>query len=51
MTDSVLVPNGALHWYETAGNEDLILLAMQVPHPILHIYEDDCLVQPAKLPK
>ena len=48
--DSVLVPNGALHWYETAGNEDLILLAMQVPHPILHIYEDDCLVRPAKLP-
>ena len=49
--DSVLVPNGALHWYATAGNEDLVLLEMQVPHSILHIYEDDDQVAPAKLPK
>ena len=48
--DSVLVPIGALHWYATAGNEDLVLLAMQVPHSILHVYEDDDQVAPAKLP-
>lgn len=39
--DTVLVPEAALHQYVTFGNEDLILLASQSPHPILHILEDE----------
>ncbi|MBB5510922.1 cupin domain-containing protein [Paraburkholderia atlantica] len=39
--DLVLVPKGALHWYATSGNEDLVLLALQTPHPVLHVLEDD----------
>ncbi len=33
----LLVPRTALHQYVTRGNEDLILLAMQSPHPIMHM--------------
>ncbi|BDC46053.1 cupin domain-containing protein [Paraburkholderia terrae] len=39
--DLVLVPQGALHWYAILGNEDLVLLALQTPHPVLHVLEDD----------
>ncbi|WP_368622180.1 cupin domain-containing protein [Paraburkholderia sp. BR13444] len=39
--DLVLVPKGALHWYGVSGNEDLVILALQTPHPILHVLEDD----------
>jgi quercetin dioxygenase-like cupin family protein len=39
--DLVLVPQGALHWYAISGNEDLVLLALQTPHPVLHVLEDD----------
>jgi quercetin dioxygenase-like cupin family protein len=39
--DLVLVPKGALHWYAISGNEDLVLLALQTPHPVLHVLEDD----------
>ena len=34
---ALLVPKAALHQYITRGNEDLILLAMQSPHPVMHI--------------
>ncbi|SAL07020.1 Cupin domain protein [Caballeronia calidae] len=39
--DLVLVPEGALHWYGVSGEEDLVLLALQTPHPVLHVLEDD----------
>ncbi|MFC0401394.1 cupin domain-containing protein [Paraburkholderia rhizosphaerae] len=39
--DLVVVPNGALHWYAVLGTEDLVLLALQTPHPVLHVLEDD----------
>jgi quercetin dioxygenase-like cupin family protein len=39
--DLVLVPKGALHWYAVSGAEDLVLLALQTPHPVLHVLEDD----------
>lgn len=45
--DTALVPMGALHWYANATNEDCVLVALQSPHPILHILEDDAPVDPA----
>jgi quercetin dioxygenase-like cupin family protein len=46
--DAVLVPIGALHWYANASKEDCVLIALQSPHPILHILEDDApVVAPA----
>jgi len=44
--DTALVPMGALHWYCNATNEDCVLIALQSPHPILHILEDDAPVAP-----
>lgn len=45
--DTALVPMGALHWYANASNEDCVLIALQSPHPILHILEDDTIVAPS----
>lgn len=42
--DTALVPMGALHWYANASNEDCVLIALQSPHPILHILEEDTIV-------
>jgi len=42
--DTILVPKAALHQYFTFGDEDLILLASQSPHPILHILENEAYV-------
>ena len=44
--DTSLVPMGALHWYANASNEDCVLIALQSPHPILHILEEDTIVRP-----
>jgi quercetin dioxygenase-like cupin family protein len=43
--DTVIVPKGALHRYTNATNEDCVLVALQSPHPILHILEDDAPVE------
>jgi quercetin dioxygenase-like cupin family protein len=39
--DVIIVPIAAQHRYITSGNEDLVLLASQTPHPIMHILEQE----------
>jgi quercetin dioxygenase-like cupin family protein len=39
--DVIIVPIAAQHRYITSGSEDLVLLASQTPHPIMHILEQE----------